>query len=94
VCELEGGKAKLDRGLSWSGGDRGWVLRGGVVLGGGNGDGGRRSRAQGGEWGHGLGWNGEERGCTSRSGGGGGAPRRVGRGWPGVQAAAARRREV
>ena len=55
MCELEGGKAKLDRGLSWSGGDRGWVLHGGVVLGGSNGDGGRRSRAQGGEWGLGLG---------------------------------------
>ena len=73
MCELEGGKAKLDRGLSWSGGDWGWVLRGGVVLGGGNGDGRRRSRAQGGEWGLGLG--GMERGgagtCAAQAKGGG-----------------------
>ena len=34
------------------------------------------------------------RGRRRRSGGEGGAPRRVGRGWPGVQAAASRRREV
>ena len=98
VCELEGGKAKLDRGLSWSGGDRGWVLRGGVVLGGGNGDGGRRSRAQGGEWGLGLGWNGEGRGrnvyLSRRPGRAGPRWRREGEGAPASKRRRRRRRRT